>query len=240
MTYQPHQPHQSIKDWLEDDRPREKLAKLGPACLSDAELLAVLIRVGRRGRSALDLARELIEPYRLDNRLDIQRLGTLGLTDFIKVKGIGFHTAVTLMAALELGRRRESIVLPKDKTRIRDAKSVVAFLRPRLKDEAQEQFVVVYLNQANTIIDTKWLSKGGIASTVIDTRVVLRTALEQRATGFILCHNHPGGSLKPSQADIAATHRVRNAAALLELRLIDHLIVSNQGYYSLADEGLLG
>jgi DNA repair protein RadC len=234
MTYQP------IKKWVKDDRPREKLALHGPSVLSDAELLAVLIRVGRPGRSALDLARDLIERNRLGDRLDIQRMGTLRLADFTKVKGIGWHTAVTIMAAIELGRRRESINLPTGASRLQNAKSVVQYLRPLLKDFLQETFVVVYLNQANFVKHVEWLSTGGIASTVIDTRLVLRVALEQSATGLILCHNHPGGSLKPSQADIAATRRVNTAAALLDIRLIDHLILTEKGYCSLADEGHVG
>ena len=233
MSYQP------ITKWPKDDRPREKLFKHGPTVLSDAELLAVLIRTGRPGRSALDLARELIALNLLGEQLDFQRLGAMRLADLKKVKGIGPDTAATLLAAIELGRRRESVVLNlhKHRTRVHSSEAVVDYLRPLLKDHIQEVFVVVYLNQANFITHVEWLSKGGIASTVIDTRLVFRIALEQGATSLILCHNHPSGSLKPSPADTAATQKIQVAAALLELRLLDHLIVSEQGFYSFADNG---
>lgn len=228
MTYQP------IKHWATDDRPREKLIKFGPAILSDAELLAILIRTGGKGRSALDLARELMEL----SALDLHRLGKMRLAEFSKVPDIGEAKAVTLLAALELGRRRESIA-PPPLAPIDGSRAVVAYLRPLLKDQIQEVFVVLYLNQANVVVHVEWLSKGGISSTVVDIRLVMRVGLEQTASSLILCHNHPSGSLKPSQADTRSTHKLFRAAGLLEMQLIDHVIVSDQGWYSFADDGKL-
>jgi DNA repair protein RadC len=229
MTYQP------IKRWAADERPREKFVKNGPTALSDAELLAILIQTGGPNRSALDVARDLMEL----NKHDLNRLGKMRLADLRKVRGIGFTKAITLSAALELGRRRESVPLEKEGP-IKDSLAAVRYLLPLLKDHFQEVFVVLYLNQASRVVHVEWLSKGGIASTVIDTRLIMRVALEQSATCIILCHNHPAGTLQPSQADIRSTHRVQHAATLLDIRLMDHVIVSDQGWYSFADQHQLG
>ncbi|TDX00593.1 RadC family protein [Dinghuibacter silviterrae] len=224
-----------LKDWPEGDRPREKLVRFGPAFLSDTELLAILIRTGWQGRSALDLARELMEL----NNLSLHELGKMRLDGFRKIFGERKVYGIVIQAALELGRRRESVGLPL-RTKITSSRSVVDYLRPLLKDRFQEEFVGIYLNQAGEVIREEWLSKGGISSTVADIRLIMRVALESGASSFVLCHNHPSGALQPSPADLDFTRRITSASALLDLRLLDHVIVSERGAYSFADHGQLG
>jgi DNA repair protein RadC len=225
-----------IKHWSKDDRPREKLIEKGPSVLSNAELLAILLRTGRKNISAVDIARDIMALT--PNKDDLNFLGKIRLGDLMKISGVGMAKAVTLAAALELGRRRQSVKPFKVKS-ITHYSEAVDYLWPLLKDKPQEIFVVLYLNQQNVVTHVEWLSKGGIASTVVDVRIVLRVALEQSATGMILCHNHPAGSTSPSLADIRTTQKIREAAAHMDIRLLDHLIVSEQGYYSFAGEGML-
>jgi DNA repair protein RadC len=224
----------SIKDWAKDERPREKLLLSGAENLSQSELLAILIHKGTRGKSAVDLAREILRLSK--NSLEV--LGKMTVKELMRVKGIGASKAITIAAALELGRRRQA-TLPQLKTGVNDSGDIARFLQSRLKDERREVFGVIYLNRANKITHFEIVSKGGITATVADPRVIMRRALEEDAVGIILCHNHPSGSLKPSRADEELTRKIRQAGLLLDIQVIDHVIVGESGYYSFADEGLL-
>ena len=224
----------SIKHWAKDDRPREKLLLNGAENLSNSELLAILIHNGSREKSAVDLAKEVLKLGK-DN---LSELGRLSIKELMKIKGIGEAKAITIAAALELGRRRQS-ANPLQKTIISTSRDIADYLQARLKDYRHEVFAVLFLNRANKINHFEIISEGGITGTVADPRVILRKALEEDAVNIILCHNHPSGSLKPSRADEQLTTKIREAARLLDIAVIDHIIVSETGYYSFADEGLL-
>ena len=223
-----------IKTWSVDDRPREKMMAKGAAALSNSELLAILINNGSREKSAVDLAKEIMQLGK--NNLD--ELGRLSIKDLQKVKGIGVAKAITIAAALEIGRRRESSGLL-EKNVIRTSKDIAQFLRSTLKDLSYEVFIAVYLNKSNKILNYKIISNGGLTGTVADPRIILKAAIEENATGIILCHNHPSGNLKPSAADELITQKIKQGAALIDINVMDHVIVSNEGYYSFADDGLL-
>lgn len=224
----------SIKTWAADDRPREKLLSKGPAALSDSELLAILIGIGHKERSAVDLAKEILK---LGNN-NLNELGKQSLSVFQKIKGIGEAKAISIAAALELGRRRHAS-MPLEKTVIRTSRDIAEYVRTMIKDYGYEVFAVVFLNQANRINHFEIISKGGITGTVADPRVILKKALDAEATAIILCHNHPSGNLKPSRADEDLTAKIKEAARYLDIKVIDHLIVSEQGYFSFSDEGLI-
>lgn len=224
----------SIKDWAKDDRPREKLLMKGAENLSNSELLAILIQKGTRHRSAVDLAKEVL---RL-GKDDLHELGKLSIKELMKVKGIGSSKAITIAAALELGRRRQSTQLPYKKP-VTASADIAGYLQTALKDYRHEIFAVIFLNRANRIIHFEMISEGGITGTVADPRIILKKALVENAVGIILCHNHPSGSLRPSHADIQLTDKIKKAALLLDIELLDHVIVSDEGYYSFADDGLL-
>lgn len=224
----------SIKQWAKDERPREKLLSSGAENLSNAELLALLIQNGTRKQSALDLAREIMKLGR-DN---LGELGKLSVRELMRVKGIGEAKAVTIAAALELGRRRENSRLS-DKEPVRGSQDIARYLQVRFRDLRHEVFAVLYLNRANKIRHFEIVSEGGITGTVADPRIILRKALEQDAVSLILCHNHPSGSLRPSRSDEMLTAKIKSAAAFLDLTVLDHIIVSEEGYYSFADEGIL-
>jgi DNA repair protein RadC len=224
----------SIKLWSKDDRPREKLLLNGAENLSNSDLLAILIHNGNKQKSAVDLAKEILRLGK-DNLIE---LGKLTIKDLIKIKGIGEAKAITIAAALELGRRRQT-ALPLDKAAIRNSADIAKFLQTKLKDYRHEVFAVLFLNNANKVNHFEIVSEGGITGTVADLRVILRKALEEDAISIILCHNHPSGSLKPSRADELLTKKIKNAAALFDINLTDHIIVSENGYYSFADNGVL-
>lgn len=224
----------SIKQWSKDDRPREKLLYSGAENLSHSELLAILIRNGTRDQSALELGRELLKLAK-DNLADLARLT---IREMMKIKGIGEAKAVQIKAALELGRRRQSM-LPPGKTSITSSIDIASYLQSRFKDHRHEVFAVIFLNRANKINHFEIVSEGGITGTVADPRIILRKALETDAVNLILCHNHPSGSLRPSRADEMLTEKIREAAAYLDIKVLDHIIVSEDGYYSFADEGIL-
>ncbi|MBY0535069.1 MAG: DNA repair protein RadC [Chitinophagaceae bacterium] len=224
----------SIKTWAIDDRPREKLLKSSPSLLSNAELLAILINHGNREKTAIDLAREILV---LSNN-ELQELGRLSPHDFMKIKGIGEAKAITIAAALELGRRRSSSTTLFKKS-ITDSREIATFLKDQLQDLGHEVFSVVFLNRANRIIHYEIISQGGITGTVADPRIILKKALEQEAVSLILCHNHPSGNLRPSKADEMLTQKIKDAGLLMDIRVMDHIIVSQDGYYSFADEGIL-
>lgn len=225
----------TIRNWARDDRPREKLMSQGAHALSNSELLAILIQNGTPNRSALDLAKEILELG--DNNLN--ELGKQTLAAFTKVKGIGEAKAVTISAALELGRRRQTGDLLQRPV-VNTTREIGEYLRGRLRDLLHEVFAVIFLNQNNVVIHFEVVSKGGITGTVADPRVILKKALEKNAVGLILAHNHPSGNLSPSKADAFLTQKIREAARFLDIRVMDHIIVSDEGFYSFADEGMFG
>ena len=224
----------SIKHWAKDDRPREKLLSSGAENLSNSELLAILIHKGTLQKTAVDLAREVMKLGK-DNLVEI---GKLSVKELMKIKGIGEAKAISISAALELGRRRQATA-PLDKQMVTNSGDIARFLQTKLKDHRHEVFAVLFLNRANKINHFEVVSEGGITGTVADPRIILRKALEQDAVNIILCHNHPSGSLKPSRADEDLTKKIKEAARLLDIIVLDHIIVSEDGYYSFADEGLL-
>lgn len=224
----------SIKDWAKDDRPREKLLAQGAENLSNSELLAILIHHGTPEKSAVDLAKDILRLGK-DN---LGELGKLSVKELMKIKGIGEVKAIVIAAALELGRRRQASA-SLGKIAVSDSSDIAIYLQARLKDHRREVFAVLFLNRANKINHFEIVSKGGITGTVADPRIILKKALEEDAVSIIICHNHPSGSLKPSRADEEITHKIKEAARYLDIRLLDHIIVSDNGYYSFADEGLL-
>jgi DNA repair protein RadC len=224
----------SIKAWAEDDRPREKLLSKNPDSLTDSELLAILIGKGTKERNAVDLAKELLGSV----KNNLNELGKLELHDFLKLNGIGKVKAVIILAALELGRRRH-ITGALNKPVVRDSQQVAGYLRVMLQDHCREVFAVIFLNQANRVNHFEVVSQGGITGTVADPRLILKKALDSHAVNIILCHNHPSGNLKPSKADEELTFKIREAARFFDIKVIDHIIVSHEGYFSFADEGMM-
>lgn len=224
----------SIKNWAIDDRPREKLLTKGKESLSDSELLAILINSGSGKDSAVDLAKKVLRLG--DDNLD--ELGKITIKEMMAIKGIGEARAITLIAALELGRRRSGSLVH-DKKRVRTSKELADFLKASLKDYPYEVFAVIFLNMANKVKHFEVLSKGGLSHTIVDPRIIFQKALEVKATSMILCHNHPSGNLKPSRADEEITAKLKSAGTLLDIKVLDHLIVSDEGYFSFADEGMM-
>lgn len=223
----------SIKDWAPDDRPREKLSLKGADSLSNSELIAILLGSGTKTKSAIEVGKEVLGLAK-DN---LNELGKLSIKELMKVDGIGEARAITIAAALELGRRRQANSFKKDV--IKTSGDIANYLQAQLKDKQHEVFAVAYLNQANKVNHFEIISEGGITGTVADPRVILKKALEQNAVQIVLCHNHPSGSLKPSRADEALTKKIKEGGQLLDIHVLDHIIVSEDGYYSFADEGLL-
>ena len=223
----------SIKNWAEDDKPREKLMLKGKAALSDAELVAILIGSGSRNDSAVSLSKRIL--VSVDNNLNA--LGKLSLKQLMEFKGIGEVKAITIAAALELGRRRraeETLELKK----ITSSKAVFEIMQPIIGELPHEEFLVLYLNNSNKVIYKSQLSKGGITGTVVDVRLIFKTALENNATSIILTHNHPSGKLQASDADIAITKKLKLAGEQLDIKVLDHIIITENGYYSFQDEGI--
>lgn len=223
-----------IKAWAVEDRPREKLISRGLSALTDAELIAILISSGNSRESAVELSRRIMDSI----HHNLNELGKLNCDELKKFRGIGQAKAITLIAAMELGRRRnQSEAL--DNGQIKGSRDAADYLRPEIGDLAYEEFWVLFLNRQNKVIDKRKLSQGGMTGTVIDVRLVLKLALEKHATSMIFCHNHPSGNLDPSEADKKITKQLKEAAAVMEIPVIDHLIVTQAGYFSFADEGLL-
>lgn len=224
----------SIKQWAKDDRPREKLLAKGATVLSNSELLAILIINGTRQKSAVELAQDILRLGK-DN---LNELGKLSVKDLVKLKGIGEAKAISIVAAMELGRRRQATA-SLEKPVVTSSLDVAGYLQTKLRDYKHEVFAVLFLNRANKINEFKIISEGGITGTVADPRIILKKALEEDAVSLILCHNHPSGSLKPSRADEELTYKIKEAAKFFDIKVLDHLIVSDDGYYSFADEGIL-
>jgi DNA repair protein RadC len=224
----------SIKNWSQDDQPREKLRDKGKATLSDAELVAILIGSGSREESAVDLCKRILAS--VDNNLNA--LGKLSIKELMVFKGIGEAKAITIAAALELGRRRRGEEAL-EQNKITSSVSVFELMQPILGELPHEEFWIIYLNNSNKVIQKQQLSKGGITGTLVDVRLVLKKALELAATGIILVHNHPSGTLNPSQADKQITHKLKNASQSLDIKVLDHLIITEKAYFSFADENML-
>ncbi len=224
----------SIKSWAEEDRPREKLQLKGRAALSDAELIGILIGSGTPKLSAVDVAKLILGA--VEN--DLNALAKLTVKELQKHKGIGEAKAITIVAALELGRRRKEAA-PAAKTRITCSKDSYDYIKPHLLDLPHEEFWIILLNRANTIIKKIQISSGGVAGTVADPKIIFKHALENLACALILVHNHPSGQLKPSAADISLTKKLQEAGKVLDLPILDHLIFTDNSYFSFADEDLL-
>ena len=224
----------SIKHWAHDDRPREKLRSKGAENLSDSELLAILINHGTSQKSAVDLAKEVLQL----GKNSLHSLGKLSVKELTRIKGIGEAKAITIAAALEIGRRRQA-GLSMDKPIVKYSRDIASYLQALLKDHHHEVFVVVFLNRANRINHYEIISEGGITGTVADPRIILKKALEEDAVSIILCHNHPSGNLLPSRADEELTHKIKEASKYFDIKVLDHIIVSDEGYFSFADEGIL-
>ena len=222
-----------IHQWAEDDRPREKFLLKGKNALSDSELLAILIGSGSKNESAVQLCQRILGAS--DNNLNT--LGKMSVTQLTHFKGIGEAKALSIAAALELGRRRrieETIELKK----ITSSKSVFEIMQPIIGELPHEEFWVLYLNNSNKVIYKSQLSKGGITGTVVDIRLIFKTAFEQNATALILTHNHPSGKLKASEADLKVTRQIKQAAQTLDIQILDHIIITDNNYFSFQDEGI--
>lgn len=224
----------AIRFWAEEDQPREKLITKGRHVLSDSELLAIIIGTGTKDHSAISIAQKLLNS--VDNNLF--SLAKLSINDLQKIKGIGQAKAVNITAALELGRRRRDLV-PLELPKILSSRDVYNQLEYIFRDLAHEEFWVMYLNRSNKIIAKKCLSKGGISGTVADIKIILKEAVDNLASGVVLSHNHPSGNMSPSQEDISLTHKCRDACIMLDIKLLDHLIIHENYYYSFSDNGIL-
>jgi DNA repair protein RadC len=224
----------SIKNWSADDRPREKMLQRGPAALTDAELLAILISSGTKERSAIDLARDILG--QAHNHLN--ELGKLSITELQKTKGIGEARAITIAAALEIGNRRQTNKALERPT-LKSSADAAEIVIPLMRDLNHEVFYVLYLNQANRLIRSEEISSGGMTGTVADIRIILKNALLYNANQMIIAHNHPSGNLQPSTADKELTRKLKEAASFMDIKLLDHLIVAGVSFLSLSDEGIM-
>jgi DNA repair protein RadC len=224
----------AITAWAEEDKPREKLEKKGKSVLSDAELLAILIGSGTVGQNAVSLAQEILQ--KSNNNLN--ELGKKNIKELQKHKGIGEAKAITIVAALELGRRRQ-ISNIKERPTITTSRDAYNIIAPLLIDLQHEEFWILLINQANEVFGREMLSVGGTSSTVVDVKLIFKAAIDAKASAIIAIHNHPSGSLKASKEDIKVTNKIKSAGEMLDIKLLDHLIVSERGYYSFSDDGQL-
>jgi DNA repair protein RadC len=224
----------SIKSWNEDDRPREKLLLKGRNAITDAELVAILIGSGNREESAVGLSKRLLAAA--DHNLN--RLGKFTVKELCEFKGIGEAKALTIVAALELGRRRR-VQEPSELKKITSSVSAFELIQPMIGDLQHEEFWIIYLNNSNKVLQTSQLSKGGITGTLVDIRLAFKKALELGAVSLILAHNHPSGTLKPSESDIKLTNKIKKAGESLDITILDHLIVTEKTYFSFADEQMI-
>ncbi len=223
-----------ILSWAEEDRPREKLLLKGRTALTDAELIAILIGSGTRKKSAVDLSKEILAS--VGNNLN--ELAKLSVQDLQKFEGIGEAKAISIVSALEMGRRRKTSE-PLKKEKITCSEDAYRIMRPYLLDQVVEQFWIILLNRANMVIRPELISEGGVSGTVADPKVIYKRALDKLASSIILVHNHPSGNLTPSQADLQLTRKLKEAGKSLDLPVLDHLIFTDHAYYSFADEGVL-
>jgi DNA repair protein RadC len=221
-----------IKSWAAEDRPREKLLQKGRTALTNAELIAILIGSGTRSLSAVDVSKSILSSV----HDDLNKLASLQVSDLVKFEGIGEAKAISIVSAIELGRRRKEHASTK-KLKITCSQDAYEFLKPSFLDQSIECFWVMFLNRANNIIRVDQISLGGVSGTVVDPKVIFNKALEYLASGIIISHNHPSGNLRPSQADKQLTQKLVKAGIILEIPVIDHIICTNNGYYSFKDEG---
>jgi DNA repair protein RadC len=224
----------SIKEWAVEDRPREKMLTKGIRSLSEAELIAILIGSGNLDESAVEVSRRILAS--VNNNLN--ELGKKTINDLKKFKGIGEVKAITIMAALELGRRRKESE-PDEKPKVVTSSDAAAIFKPLLSDLPHEEFWVLLLNRNNLVIDKLMVSQGGLSGTIIDVRIILKMALDKLACSIILCHNHPSGNLMPSEADKEITRKIKEAGKHMDIPVLDHLIIGNDAYFSFADEGII-
>jgi len=224
----------SIKKWAEDDRPREKLLQKGKLSLSDSELIAILIGSGSRNESAVELSKRILSSA----KNNLSELGKLSVNQLCKFKGIGPAKAIAIVAALELGRRRR-LEEALEQKKITSSNSVFEIMQPIIGELQHEEFWIIYLNNSNKVIEQFQISKGGITGTLVDIRITLKKALELGAVSLILSHNHPSGNLKASEADKQLTRKLKTAAESLDIKVLDHIIVTEKSYLSFADEGML-
>ena len=224
----------SIKAWAEEDRPREKLLHKGRHVLTDAELIAILIGAGNTTESAVELSKRIL--HELNGSLE--RLAKLTVPDLIRFNGIGEAKAISIIAAMELGRRRKDAAKT-ESDKVNSSLDAFRIMQQVFIDLPHEEFWVLLLNRSNKVIGKQVISKGGVTGTIADPKLIFKAALEQLAPSIILLHNHPSGNLKPSEADIALTKRIKQSGILLEIAVIDHLIITNSAYFSFADEGMM-
>jgi DNA repair protein RadC len=223
----------TIKDWTEDERPREKLLQKGPEALTDAELLAILIGSGTIKRTAVDLARDVLG---LANN-NLREMGRISIKELQHINGIGEARSIVICAAMELGRRRQLSEGP-DRPVVNSCVQAAKIIVPHLQDLSHEVFYVLYLNQANRLVREEKISSGGTTATVVDIKMILKSCLLHNANQLLVAHNHPSGSKKPSEADIILTRKLKEAAEIMDIRLVDHLIIAGNDYLSMANEGL--
>jgi len=224
----------TIKHWAEEDRPREKLLLKGKASLSDAELIAIIIGSGTPSMSAVEVAKQILN----GSGNDLNALARLSVKDLMKFKGIGEAKAINIISALELGRRKKETE-SKSKIKIGASGDVHLLMKPHLSDLQHEEFWVVLLSRNNSVLKKQQISSGGVSGTVADPKIIFKMALEELASGIILVHNHPSGNLKPSEADISLTKKIKSAGQALEIAVLDHVIFTDNGYFSFADQGIL-
>ena len=226
--------HLSIKDLSEEDRPREKLLQNGVSTLSNAELLAIILGSGNRNQSAVDLAKEMLN----DSNNDLNKFGRLTLSDLMRYKGVGEAKAIAIIATLELGRRRKLSEITKQPS-IKSSRDVFEIFNNTLTDLDYEEFWAIFLNRGNKILKKYKVSQGGLSGTVTDVRLIVKEAILLLSSGIILVHNHPSGTLNPSEQDIELTKKITNAAKYFDINILDHLIIGGGNYYSFADDGVL-
>ncbi|WP_298765643.1 DNA repair protein RadC [uncultured Polaribacter sp.] len=224
----------TIKSWALDDRPREKMLAKGKTALSDAELIAILIGSGNRNESAVGLAKRILQSV----NGNINELAKLSVENLSTFKGIGEAKAIAIITALELGKRRQ-LETALEQPKISSSKAVFNLMQPVIGDLPHEEFWVLFLNNSNKVLSQFQISKGGLTATVVDVRLLFKRALELACVGIIVCHNHPSGKLQPSNADKQITQKIKDAGVTLDIKLLDHLIITQKAYFSFADEGIL-
>jgi len=226
--------HLTIKSWAEEDRPREKLLLKGKHVLTDAELIAILISSGNGEETAVELSRRILGKA----EYNLNELSKMSVKELMDFKGIGEAKAISIVAALELGRRRKEASVTK-RDRITTSKDAVEIFQPLLGDHIHEEFWILFLNRANMVIAKQAISSGGMSGTVVDPKIIFKAALDHKASSIVLCHNHPSGNNQPSEADIKLTKNIVAAGKVLEISVLDHIIVTQNSYYSFADEGMM-
>ncbi len=224
----------ALTTWAVEERPREKVMANGVQSLSDAELLAILLGSGTKHMTAVELARLIMRGA--ENSLHV--LGRQGISELVRIKGVGPAKATSILAALELGRRRDGMKYS-EKTPVKSSETVYKLFHPLMSDLEHEEFWLLMLNRANRVLGRFKVSQGGLSGTVIDTRIILKKALDNLASSIIVCHNHPSGNKQPSDADLKITGKLKKAAEMLEIKLLDHVIIADKSYFSFADEGLI-